>query len=209
MLQPQGNNSYHRNIFSITTACLVVVMLLLFSSCIGKKKEFGEAITERDSLPVMETLGVTTFFSDSGITRYRVDTEEWLYFDKKKPPYWAFEKGIYLEKFDTLFYVEASIKADTAYYFVSDKLWKLMSNVEIKNQEEERFTTELLYWDEAQEKVYSDRYIRIEQTDRIIEGVGFESNQQMTKYKILNMEGIFYIDEKEAETPPAPTDTIN
>ena len=60
----------------------------------------ADAITERDSLPVMDTRGVTTLISDSGVTRYRVNTEEWLIFDKKKPSYWAFEKGIYLEQFE-------------------------------------------------------------------------------------------------------------
>lgn len=50
----------------------------------------GEAITERDSLPVMTTLGVTTLISDSGVTRYRVNTEEWMMYDRKKPSYWAF-----------------------------------------------------------------------------------------------------------------------
>ncbi len=58
----------------------------------------GEAITERDSLPMMETDGVVTYISDSGVTRYRMDTEEWLVFDRKKPSYWAFEKGVYLEQ---------------------------------------------------------------------------------------------------------------
>ena len=72
----------------------------------------ADAITERDSLPVMNTRGVTTLISDSGVTRYRVNTEEWLIFDKKKPSYWAFEKGIYLEQFDSLFHIDASIKAD-------------------------------------------------------------------------------------------------
>ena len=70
----------------------------------------ADAITERDSLPVMDTRGVTTLISDSGVTRYRVNTEEWLIFDKKKPSYWAFEKGIYLEQFDSLFHIDASIK---------------------------------------------------------------------------------------------------
>ena len=51
----------HRNT-SITITLGVMVMLLLFSSCSGRKKEFGEAITERDSLPVMDTRGVTTLF---------------------------------------------------------------------------------------------------------------------------------------------------
>ena len=68
-------------------------MLLLFPSCSGKSKAIGEAITERDSLPMMSTLGVTTLISDSGVTRYRVNTEEWQVFDRKKPSYWAFEKG--------------------------------------------------------------------------------------------------------------------
>ena len=115
LLQPI-NIVYHKNA-SITIVLGAMVMLLLFSSCSGKKKELGDAITERDSMAVMDTRGVTTLVSDSGVTRYRINTEEWLVFDRKNPPYWAFEKGVYLEKFDSIFQVEASIKADTAYFF--------------------------------------------------------------------------------------------
>jgi len=68
----------------------------------------------------------------------------------------------------------------------------------------------LLYWDQNTGKVYSDKRIRIEQIDRIIIGQGFESNQEMTDYKINNMEGIFYVDEDAgAMNPPAPTDSIS
>ncbi|EOA58988.1 MULTISPECIES: LPS export ABC transporter periplasmic protein LptC [Bacteroides] len=190
---------------SITIVLGAIVMLLLFSSCGGKKKELGEAITERDSLPSMATLGVVTYISDSGVTRYRMEAEEWLMYDRKRPSYWAFEKGVYLEQFDSLFNVDASIKADTAYFYDKQKLWKLMGNVDIKNRKGERFNTELLYWNQATEKVYSDRFIRIEQPDRIITGYGFDSNQQMTIYQIRNMGGIFYVDEEEQKTP---TDSV-
>lgn len=190
---------------SITIVLGAIVMLLLFSSCGGKKKELGEAITERDSLPSMATLGVITYISDSGVTRYRMEAEEWLMYDRKRPSYWAFEKGVYLEQFDSLFNVDASIKADTAYFYDKQKLWKLMGNVDIKNRKGERFNTELLYWNQATEKVYSDRFIRIEQPERIITGYGFDSNQQMTIYQIRNMGGIFYVDEEEQKTP---TDSV-
>ncbi len=50
----------------------------------GKKKELGDAITERDSMAVMDTRGVMTLVSDSGVTRYRINTEEWLVFDPEK-----------------------------------------------------------------------------------------------------------------------------
>ena len=86
----QPNVVGHKNM-SITIALRVMVMLLLFSSCSGRKKEMGAAITERDSLPVMDTKGVTTLISDSGITRYRVNTAEWLIYDRKKPPYCSFD----------------------------------------------------------------------------------------------------------------------
>lgn len=129
---------------SITIACGVMVMLVLFSSCSGRKKELGAAITERDSLPVMDTRGVVTLVSDSGVIRYRVNAEEWKVYDRKSPSYWSFEKGVYVEKFDSLFQVEASIKADTAYYYDKQKLWKLISNVHIQNLKGEKFDTELL-----------------------------------------------------------------
>lgn len=207
LLQPI-NIVYHKNA-SITIVLGAMVMLLLFSSCSGKKKELGDAITEHDSMAVMDTRGVTTLVSDSGVTRYRINTEEWLVFDRKNPPYWAFEKGVYLEKFDSIFQVEASIKADTAYFFNKEELWKLMGNVHIQNLKGEQFDTELLYWDQRAQRIYSDEFIRIEQPDRIITGHGFESNQQMTVYTIRKPEGIFYVDEETAAADSLQTDTIN
>ena len=205
MLRQKSNFLSGKNI-SITIALTAIVVLLLFPSCGGDKKQLGKAITERDSLPSMATYGVNTFVSDSGIIRYRIDTEEWLVYDRKRPSHWAFEKGVYLEQFDSLHSVEASIKADTAYYYDKQKLWKLIGHVDIKNRKGERFNTELLYWNQATEKVYSDKFIRIEQPDRVIMGHGFDSNQQMTIYQIDNIEGIFYVDE---ESQTASADSVN
>ncbi len=176
----------------------------------------GEAITERDSLPMMDTRGVTTLISDSGMIRYRILADEWKVFDRKKPPHWSFEKGVYLEKFDTLFRVEASIEADTAYFYTKEELWKLVRNVHIQNLKGEKFDTDLLYWDQKKKRVYSDRFIRIEQPDRVITGRGFESNQEMTVYTIHKPEGIFYVDEEstaapdtlQADTLAVETDTL-
>src|SRR3712207_4175027 len=190
---------------SITIAFGAIVMLLLFSSCNDKKKALGAAITERDSLPVLNTLGVTSLISDSGVTRYRIKTEEWLVYDRKRPSYWAFEKGVYLEQFDSLLHVEASIKADTAYYYDREKLWKLMGHVDIRNRKGERFNTELLYWNRNDRKVYSDKFIRIQQPDRIITGYGFDSNEQMTVYVIHNIGAVIDVDDS---APVAPPDSL-
>ena len=202
-MQLQQTNVVFCKYVSITVA-LAAVMLLLFSSCSGKKKELGAAITERDSLPVMDTRGVESLVSDSGVISYRLSAEEWLVYDKKTPSYWSFEKGVYVEKFDSLFQVEASIKVDTAYYYDKQKLWKLIHNVHIQNQKGENFDTELLYWDQNKKRVYSDKAVRVEQVDRIIYAEGFESNEQMTKYTFFKVNNtIFYVDEESTATVPA------
>ena len=186
---------------NITAAVLAAVMFVLFPSCSGKGKELADAISENDTLPTMSSLGVTTLISDSGITRYKIVTEEWIILDKKNPPYWAFEKGVYLEKFDTLFHIDASIKADTAYYYEKKKLWELRSNVQIQSQRGDKFETDLLFWNEKEEKVYSDKFIRISQEDKVITGYGFESDQNLTEYQIKNTTGVFTVEDK----TPAPT----
>ena len=180
---------------NITAAFLAAVMFLLLSGCSSSKKNLTDAILERDSLPTMQSLGVTTLISDSGITRYKIITEEWNIFDKKNPPHWAFEKGIYLEKFDTLLRIDANILADTAYYYEKKKLWELRGNVKILSQQGDKFETQQLFWDERNKKIYSDQYIRIEQPDKAIAGYGFESNQELTEYEIKNTEGVFTIED--------------
>ena len=206
-MYPNNNLKRYTTLLHITAAFYAAVMFVLFPACSGKDKDLAEAITERDSLPSMKSLGVTTFISDSGITRYKIIAEEWCIFDKKEPPYWAFEKGVYLEKFDSLFRIDASIKADTAYYYEKKKLWELRTNVSIRNLKGDKFDTELLFWDEKKEEIYSDKYIRIEQEDKTITGYGFESNQELTEYTIKNTTGIFTVENNASNTNNVVTDS--
>ena len=203
----QNKKTYLRTL-NITAAFFAAVMFVLFPACSGKEKKLAEAISENDTLPSMKSLGVTTLISDSGITRYKIVAEEWLIFDKKNPPYWAFEKGVYLEKFDTLFRIDASIKADTAYYHEKKKLWELKGHVQILSQRGDKFQTDLLFWDEKKEKVYSDKFIQIEQEDKVIRGYGFESNQDLTEYEIKNTTGVFTIEDTAQTVTAQPQDSL-
>ena len=174
---------------------MAVVMLFLFSGCSRKKQFMTEAVTNRDSVPVMVTRGVSTYVSDSGVVRYKIITDEWKVYDRLDPSRWSFEQGIYLEKFDNNLTIEAVIIADTAYYYDKQELWELRGNVHIDNEQDEQFDTELLFWNQKTKKVYSDQYIRIRQQKRIITGIGFTSNQEFTDYTIKNTQGIFPIKE--------------
>lgn len=179
---------------------IVVMLLLCNTSCNKEKKEVVDVSFDPETTYTLRTTEVSTLISDSGITRYRLNAKEWLVFGKAKDPYWYFPKGIYVEKFDTLFQSEASIQADTAYNYEKKSLWKLVGNVKIESLEGTRFETSLLYWDQKEEKIYSDKYIRIEEEDKVITGIGFESNQDMSQYKIFDSQGVFPVSESVNDT---------
>lgn len=179
-----------------TTAAAFAVVVPIFVTSCNSAQEESVIIENRDSMAVMSTYGVSTIISDSGRISYRIDAEEWLIFDRRQPPYWAFEKGVYLEKYDYEMNVEATIKCDTAYYYSELKLWKLIGNVDIRNPKNERFYTDLMYWNQEEEKIYSDAYIKIEQEEQTTEGIGFSSNQNMTQWEIKNTKGIYTIKEE-------------
>ena len=194
MRQQQSANPSHI-IHRTTTAVLAVVVLILHFSCKESTRGTVPAFEQPDSIAVMSTYGVNTTISDSGHICYRIVADEWMVYSKRRPPFWAFEKGLFLEKFDTLMNVEATIKCDTAFYFNEARLWKLVGNVNMTNPQSQRFYTDLLYWDQEEKIIYSDAYIRVEQEDQITEGVGFSSNQDLSVWQIRNTKGIYTVDQ--------------
>ena len=182
--------------YSTTIALTAIVVLIFHASCQGNAESAAPAVDgSSDSLAIMSTYDVKTLISDSGRISYRIDAAEWLVFNKRNPPYWAFEKGVYLEKYDRAMNVEATIKCDTAYYFNEQKLWKLIGNVDIRNLKNEKFFTDLLYWNQEEKIIYSDAHIKIEQENQVTEGYGFSSNQDLSAWHIKNTKGIYAIEE--------------
>ena len=177
---------------------LVLLAIVMFA-CSPAEEVTHDQVPPRDSLPVLVGDTVTTLISDSGITRYRIETAQWLVFDKKDPTYQEFPKGIYLEQFDEALTVQASLKADYAYYNEPDQHWTLRGNVHAMNRKGEHFDTQELKWDQRLHRVYSDSAIHITREKSIIEGVGFESNEEMSKYTIMHPTGVFPIDDEQEE----------
>ena len=175
-------------ILPCVVACAVVACAVA-----GCKDESHLDVVDVDAaaVPTMLTRNVETLISDSGITRFRITTPVWYVYDEAEEPYWSFPEGLYLEKFDNIFRKEATIRSDSATYFKNKQLWRLDGNVDISNVANERFLTQQLFWDQRAHKVYSDSFIHIERADRVIEGYGFESNEQMSRYSISNVAGIF------------------
>jgi LPS export ABC transporter protein LptC len=148
-------------------------------------------------MATMTSKNISTLISDSGVVQYKIVSPLWVVYDEVDTPYWNFPKGLYLQKYDRMFNVIATVAADSAKYFKNRKLWRLDGHVEMTKVPKDLFLSERLYWDQREAKIYSDTFIHIETETHVLEGIGFESNERLTAYRIINPQAIFPVKQED------------
>ena len=187
----------------------IVLAQLAVLSCDEATEHTAPAIHDRDSASMMVSYGVNTLISDSGVIKYKIVTERWDVNTIKNPTRWTFEKGVFFEQFDQQFHVEAYVQADTAWYFVQIKLWKLRGRVRIRNINGLIYESEELYWDGLKHELYSYVFSKVTTPERTLQGTYFRSDEQMRHYTVSNSKGSFTTDDMENDNQQnsAPGDT--
>lgn len=165
--------------------------LAFLGSCEEQKEHTAPAVNDRDSASMMTSYGVNTLISDSGVIKYRIVAERWEVNTVRNPSRWIFEKGVFFEQFDEKFHVQSYIQCDTAYYYDQKRLWELRSRVSILTKDGLRFTSQQLFWDEAEHELYSYVHSKLVTPERTLEGNFFRSDERMTKYTVTNTRGSF------------------
>lgn len=169
----------------------IIGVICAVCSCNSPKEHTAPAIYERDSVAMMQSYGVNTMISDSGVMKYRIISERWIVNEKKNPKVWIFERGLFLEQFDEKFHVQAYIQCDTAYNYYENKLWHLIGNVRVRTTDGLKFNSEELYWDQMKHELYSNKFSRLVSPEREMQGSYFRSDENLTHYFISNSKGSF------------------
>ncbi len=185
-------------LWTIITAAAVLVAA---TGC--KEEETGvmKHGTNPEEVPTMSSRDVITVISDNGHTRYRITTPLWNMYEECKDPHWVFPKGIKAEEMDQQFNVTTTIQCDSAYYDQMKQLWDLHGNVNIKTSTNDLIMTDQMFWNQVEHKLYSDAFIHVEKGGRIIEGHGYESNEQFSTYTLRKVEATFPIDQSKMPHP--------
>lgn len=195
-------------IFGVAAA--VVVALIVFSKP-KEKKKLADLDFDPETTPTMFTDSVETFISDSGYVRYKIEADVWYVFDEAERPNWKFNRGLYLEQYNDSMEIVSTFICDSAIYLSDDKLWEFIGNVRMRNETGDRFLTEQMFWDTRAHKIYSDSFIHIERSDRIIEGFGFETDEKISDYIVRRPTMIIPVSdfnrsrdsEPDSEAPPS------
>jgi len=172
---------------------LFIGVAMLFLSCSrGEKQDIPQDNFEEQNYPAIDATDFELIFTEDGIERYHLNTPKLVQFDTKERPYVEFPDGFHITEFDENRNITSELSANYGKHFEKEKKWEAMGNVIAINAEGDTLRTEHLFMLEKEEKIYSDKYVRITSKDRIITGIGFESDQDMKNWIIKKPKGTIY-----------------
>jgi LPS export ABC transporter protein LptC len=114
-------------------------------------------------------------------------------YENSGDPYYEFSMGLHVEVFNP----SGFILSKYAKYTERLNLWELRDSVVVINENEEKLETEILFWDQTKDLIYTEKFIKLTSGDQIIEGTGFESDSHLRKRRIRRVSATIYLNEEE------------
>jgi len=149
------------------------------------------------TLPAQTAKNFRSVYTDSGLLQLEISAPLMESYNRSEVPYTEFRSGIRVLFYDGHKEPVASVTSKYAKYTDSKTLWELQDSVIAINEAGEKLETELLYWDQKKELIYTDRFVKITTEDQIIQGYGLESDPRLSSRKIKNMSAVIYLKEEQ------------
>lgn len=180
-------------IFRLTV--LLPILSIVLISCENR----NEKIPKSDflSLPTMSVREFETIYSDSGKTELILTSPLMEQFDNVAEPYYEFSQGIHVDLYDGNKEPSGYVTSKYAKYTKSTNIWELKDSVVVINEKSDMLETEVLYWDQGNDLIYSDRFVKFTNEDQIVMGTGFESDPHLRKRKIRKVSATIYLKDEE------------
>ncbi|MDH3321404.1 MAG: LPS export ABC transporter periplasmic protein LptC [Flavobacteriaceae bacterium] len=183
------NNSYQ--FLNIATIFLVA----MFFSCGNEIKEVEDFLAEKN-LPIGIAKNVNLIHTDSGRIKTNLIAPLMHDFSNRKDhPYTEFPEGIkiitYDEKGDSVI-----LTADYSITFSKTNISEVKNNVHVINPSEDtKLSTDQLFWDANEHYIYTEKKFRLITKTDTINGLGFESNEDLSQVNMKSISGSVYVKE--------------
>jgi LPS export ABC transporter protein LptC len=166
-------------------------MTFLFSC--GSEIDKISRIDNPDTIPAIHGTGIEIIYSDSAIVRITIKAPELKEFQQADSlePKSEFPQGLTATFYNQNGGIESVLKAGYAIYHIKRQLFEASKSVVIQNySENQELKSDLLWWDEKNEKIWSDQPVTIITDDGTTYGkFGFEADQSFRKYRIRGTSG--------------------
>lgn len=174
---------YQNNIIFL----IILLLVLSLSSCDDKFKPTQTDLNTAE-IPSQESWNSTVIFSDSGQTKAVLEAGHISVYSLKG--YTLIDSGAKVN-----FYkdgeVASTLKGRKGKINDKTKDIEIYDSVSVVNTEGSELKTQKLLWNNVTRRVSSDEFVSIKTPAETIEGIGFESDQNLKNYKIFKVSGTF------------------
>jgi LPS export ABC transporter protein LptC len=173
---------------------LTIIVSLLSVSCENKtdlpKLDFL-------TLPSVTVKNFETVVNDSGKVQIIMSSPLMEEYDNKEVPYTEFREGIKVVFWDGKTVPTGSVTAKYAKYTKNDNTWELRDSVVVVDDNNVKLETEVLNWNQDKDLIYTDRFVKITDSDQIMQGFGFESDSHLRHRRIKKVSATMYLENAE------------
>ena len=179
--------AYSINIYkSIATIFLVA----MFFSCTNSKKEVRDFLADKN-MPVGTAKNIYHIKKDSG--KITSKTKAPIFHDfsnREEHPYNEFPKGVKIVSIDKSGKDSTTITGNYALTYNKTGVSEINGNVVIFNYlENTKLETNQLFWDKKEHYFFTEDGFRLTTPNGVINGFGFESKENLTKYIAKDITG--------------------
>ncbi len=180
---------YLHKILNIVT----VFTVTMFFSC---KNNFDEVqkigVSENEPIGIAEN--INSKYTDSGRVTANLISPKMLNFTNRPFPYYEFTDGVILYVFDDE-NNRTSITSDYAIAYDKTGLIDLKGNVVLATHTQDTLFAEQLFYDQEKEWIFTNLPVTFRQGYDVINGNGFDSNSKFTEAEVLEIDGVFTLEE--------------
>jgi len=179
-------------------APILILLVLLLGGCENDIERIN-LITDETEAPTVQGKNIKVIYSDSAKVKVQILAPVYKQYPRAERPYMEFEKGLEVYFYDDSARIESEIRADYTIYYMDEQLWHATGNVVAQRFDNgDALYTEELFWDEAEQQIYSDSYTRVHNEDNVLYGKnGFRSDQSLSNWQLIGSSGTINVQDEE------------
>lgn len=170
------------------------LIMFFFASC-ENDIEVIQSFAGDSRLPRQSMINAEIEYTDSARLQMKITAPEIHNYEYGTDKYTEFPQGILARFFDRDGDLESQLSSRYAIYYMDKELWEAKDSVVVINKEGEILDTDQLFWDERNELIYSNSFVKVTRPDEVIMGEGFEADQTFSTWKIKKIQGTIYLRE--------------
>ena len=132
--------------------------------------------------PINSAMDIHILHSDSAVLRSEITAPKQLEFANGNL---EFPEGIDIQLFNVNGLLETTLRADRGFFMRDQNLYRGEGDVQVKNlSKDQRLQTEEIFWNQAEKKIYTEKFVTIQERQTIFNGTGMEADDSFSNYRL-------------------------